>query len=57
MKNKNNLYNGLLIVIVTILVLFFALKDDFLEKMEYLFSFNIWWLLFAIVLVFLYWLL
>ena len=55
MKNKKNLYNGLLIVIVTVLVLFFALKDDFLEKIEYLFSFNIWWLFFAILLVFLYW--
>ena len=55
MKNKKNLYNGILIVIVTILVLFFALKDDFLEKIEYLFSFNVWLLFLAILLVFLYW--
>ena len=56
MKSKKHLYNGILIFIVTIIVLFFALKDDFLEKIAYLFSFNIWWLFFAIVLVFLYWL-
>lgn len=54
MKNRSK-YNGLIIAIVPIIVLYFALKDDFLEKMQYLFSFNIWWLLLAVFLVFIYW--
>ena len=55
MKKSRHFYNGILIVIVTIIVLIFALKDDFLEKIKYLFSFNIWWLILAILLVFIYW--
>jgi len=54
MKNKTK-YSGIIIFAVTIIVLYFALKDDFLEKMRYLFSFNIWWLIFAVLLVFGYW--
>ena len=54
MKNKTK-YSGIIILAVTIIVLYFALKDDFLEKMQYLFSFNIWWLIFAVLLVFVYW--
>ena len=52
---KNSKFNSIIIIVVTIVVLYFALKDDFLEKMQYLFSFNIWWLVFAILLVFIYW--
>ena len=49
---KNSKLNTIIIVIVTAIVLFFALKDDFIEKINYLFSFNILWLIFAIILVF-----
>ena len=52
---KSSKYSGLLIAVVTVLVLYFALKDDFIEKLQYLFSFNIWWLLFALLLVLVYW--
>lgn len=52
---KSSKYSGLLIAIATVLVLYFALKDDFIEKLQYLFSFNIWWLLFALLLVLVYW--
>lgn len=52
---KKNKINALIIIIVTLIVLIFALKDDFLEKIIYLLSFNIWWLLLGVVLVFTYW--
>lgn len=52
---KKGKYSVFIILLVTILVLFFALKDDFLEKIVYLFSFNIWWLLLGVLLVFSYW--
>ena len=54
---KNNIRNGIIIAIVTIIVLVFALKDDFYEKIHYIFSFNPLWLIVGILLVILYWLL
>ena len=54
MKNKK--INGLIIFIVTVIVLFLALKDDFLEKINYLFSFNMFWLVLGVLCVCLYWL-
>ena len=54
---KNNIRNGLIIAVVTIIVLFFALKDDFSEKIGYLVSFNPWWLCLGVLLVIAYWLL
>lgn len=56
-NKKSNIRNGIIIAVVTIIVLFFALKDDFYEKINYIFSFNIWWILGGILLVILYWLL
>lgn len=52
---KNSKYNGIIIAVISVIVLYFALKDDFLEKVQYLFSFNIWWLVLAVSLVFIYW--
>ena len=52
---KNNEINGLIIVVISLIVLFLALKDDFAEKINYLFSFNLWWLLLGICLVLAYW--
>ena len=52
---KKNNYSAFIILFVTVIVLIFALKDDFMVKIEYLFSFNIWWLLLGILLVVLYW--
>lgn len=54
---KNNLRNGIIIAIVSLIVLFFALKDDFYEKINYIFSFNAWWLIGALLLVIIYWVL
>ncbi|MBR2833425.1 MAG: flippase-like domain-containing protein [Bacilli bacterium] len=54
---KNSKYSGIIILIITVLVLYFALKDDFIEKLRYLFSFDIRWLLFAILLMVMYWVL
>ena len=56
-NKKSNIKNGILIAIITVIVLFFALKDDFYEKINYILSFNIWWLIGGILLVVLYWLL
>lgn len=56
-NKKSNIRNGILIAIITVIVLFFALKDDFYEKVNYILSFNIWWLIGGILLVVLYWLL
>lgn len=55
MKNKKT--NVILIIIVTIVVLFLALKDDFIEKVIYLFSFKKRYLLCAFILIILYWIL
>lgn len=52
---KTNKYNGLIILVITIIVLYFALKDDFIEKLRYIFSFDIRWLVFAVILMFTYW--
>ncbi len=54
---KTNKINGIIIALVSILVLYLALKDDFLEKINYIFSFELWWLLFGLLLVVFYWLL
>lgn len=52
LKNK---FGILLLILVTIGVLYFALKDNFHEIMNHIFTINIWWLLIAIFLVFGYW--
>lgn len=54
---KNNKRNFIIILILTLLVLYLALKDNFQEKVKYLFSFDIKWLLIAFSLILLYWLL
>ncbi len=52
---KNNKRNFIIILILTLLVLYLALKDNFQEKVKYLFSFDIKWLLIAFSLILLYW--
>ncbi len=56
MKN-NNFKNGIIIAVMTGIVLVFALKDDFFEKIHYILSFNVWWLLAGVLCVVMYWLL
>ncbi len=52
MKNKKSL---LVIFIITALILYITLKDNFLDKIKYIFSFNPLWLLLAFALIIAYW--
>lgn len=52
---NNRKLNTFILLLVTLIVLIFALKDDFWEKVRYLFSFNIWYLLLAFGLMIIYW--
>ncbi len=45
----------LLLILVTIVVLYFALKDDFNDIVHNILTINIWWLLVSIFLIFGYW--
>lgn len=54
---KNNKKSFILVIIISALVLYFVLKDDFAEKIHYLFSFNPIWLLIAFIAIIIYWLL
>ena len=63
MKNKlktdksklKQILNFLVLVLVTGLVLFFSLKDNFKEIVNQIFTMNIWYLLIAFSLLFLFW--
>lgn len=52
LKNKLSI---LLLILVTIGVLYFALKDDFHEIVHNILTINVWWLLVALFLIFGYW--
>ncbi len=56
-KNKKNIINALVLVGITIIVLYFSLKDDFENIMVQLKTINIWWLILAFIIVIIYWLL
>lgn len=56
-KNKKNIINFLVLVGITLLVLYFALKDDFDSIMNQLKNINICWLIVAFLIVIIYWLL
>ncbi len=51
-KNKRNF---IIIFLLTAVVLYFALKDDFTTKIKYLMSFDPKWLLCGLILVIVYW--
>ncbi len=55
-KNKGKL-NIVILLLITILVLYFSLKDDFSTIIKRVMSVNIWYLLLAFLLVIIYWLL
>ena len=55
-KNKN-IINIIVLVIITGIVLYLALKDDFEEIVHNLKTINILYLLIAFVMIFIYWLL
>ncbi len=54
---KNNKKSFIIIFIITALILYIALKDNFEEKIKYLFSFDIKWLIISFVLIIIYWIL
>lgn len=51
---KNRKINTLIIFIATIIVLVFAFKDDFFEKVTYLFSFDFKYLILAFIMILIY---
>lgn len=57
MKTIKNNRNILLLLLLTVAVLYFTLKDSFNEIVDQLVNINIVWLMFAIVLMFSYWIL
>lgn len=54
MKKKLNI---VILVVITLLVLYFSLKDNFKEIVTQILTMNIWFLLIAFILQFIYWLL
>ncbi len=56
-KNTKNFINALLLIGITVLVLYFSLKDDFHAIIDQLKNIHTGWLLVAFVLVILYWVL
>ena len=56
MKDKvKKKLNILVLIVITILVLYFSLKDNFNEIMNQIFTMNIWYLLVAFILLFIFW--
>ena len=53
-KSKKSL---IIIILITALVLYLTLKDNFTEKIKYLFSFDIKWLILSFILIIIYWIL
>ena len=54
---KNTKRNTFIVFLITIVILFFVLKDDYQTILNNLIVANKWYILFGIVLIFLYWLL
>lgn len=54
---KNNKKNILIIIIISVLVVFLVLKDNFSEKVHYLFSINPVYLILSFSLIITYWIL
>ena len=54
---KNNKKNIFIILILSIVVLYLAFKDDFATKVKYLVSFDIKWLILAFMCIIIYWIL
>ena len=54
MKNKRNF---IIVLIISAVVLYLSFKDNFSEKVHYLFSFNPIWLIISFSLIIIYWIL
>ena len=53
MFKKNKKFNIVVLILVTLLVLYFSLKDNFNEIMSQILGMNIWYLLIALIVMFL----
>lgn len=51
---KNKKINIILLILITCLVLYFSLKDNFIEVVNQIISMNIWYILFALLLLLLF---
>ena len=47
--------HSIILMFITVLILFFVLKDNFLDIMNEILKMNIWLLLLAVIVIFLYW--
>ena len=54
-NNLKKLSNIIILIIITVLVLYFSLKDNFNETMHQIFTMNIWYLLISFLLLFIFW--
>ena len=52
---KNNKYNFIFILILTFLILFFSLKDNFFEVIKQIKNLNLFWLIIALLLTISHW--
>ena len=57
MKKLKSKFNVLILVAITILVLYFSLKDDFSNIVNQIMNINVWLLIVAFLMVIIYWLL
>lgn len=55
-KKLSKKLNIIILIIITLLVLYFSLKDNFNETVTQIFTMNIWYLLVAFILLILFWL-
>lgn len=55
-KKSNKKLNIIILIIITLLVLYFSLKDNFLETVTQIFTMNIWYILIALIFLVLFWL-
>ena len=55
-KGLKKSLNIIVLIIITALVLYFSLKDNFKTTINQICSMNIWWLIVAFIFVILYWL-
>ncbi len=56
-KKNKNIINIIVLIIITALVLIFALKDDFDEIVNHILNINLIYLFIAFIMIFIYWLL
>lgn len=55
MKKKNSKFNYILLAILTIVIMYLLLKDDFNNIVDVILNINVFWFALAILLVFFYW--